>query len=297
MKTLGPLLLIFFLFFQTNSSIHAQLSKEFDSILIRKSIKNDLTYRINDEYLKKVSLSKSHPKLAEMKGKHVLGDFGSGLLTLVSGVGVGNTKENVDLKFTSKLKCQDDKYNWTINLFVNGLMEKHRSRQSTESGGFSMDVDRYASVNWDIGARGEILNNNSKIGDFILIKRPKFKKLANNNPLEFLSDSLGEEDPIKEEEEEEEESDIERTYAIYGQVHNQNFSIVASVKNKRFWLFQDKKLKAVLQLPRTVNFVEDKTTYALLDPDMTSLEMTYWLKLGLYNAYLASIVDRTEYNW
>jgi len=293
MKTLGPLFLIFFLFFQSNSSIHAQLSKEFDSILIRKNPKYDLTYRINDEYLKKVSLSKSHPKLAQMKGKHVLGDFGSGLLTLVSGVGVGNTKENVDLKFTSIIKCQDDKYNWTINLFVNGLMEKHRSRHSTESGGFSMDVDRYASVNWDVGAKGEILKNNIKIGDFILIKRPKFKKLTNNNPLEFLSDSLEEVDPI----EEKEESDDERTYAIYGQVHNQNFSIVASVKNKRFWLFQDKKLKAVLQLPRTVRFVEDKTTYALLDPDMTSLEMTYWLKLGLYNAYLASIVERTQYNW
>ena len=173
-------------------------------------------------------------------------------------------------------------------------MEKHRSRYSTESGGFSMDVDRYASVNWDIGARGEIIKDNIKIGDFILIKRPKFKKLANNNPLEFLNDSLGELDPI---EEEEEESDDERTYAIYGQVHNQNFSIVASVKNKRFWLFQDKKLKAVLQLPRTVRLAEDKMTYALVDPDMTSLEMTYWLKLGLYNAYLASIVNRTEYNW
>ena len=295
MKTSHALFLICFLFFQTNSSIHAQLTKEFDSILIRKSIKNDLTYRINDEYLKKVSLSKSHPQLAQMKGKHLLGDFGSGLLTLVSGVGVGNTKENVDLKFTSKLKCQDDKYNWTINLFVNGLMEKHRSRHSTESGGFSMDVDRYASVNWDLGAKGEIMKNNVKIGDFILIKRPKFKKLANNDPLEFLSDSVGEVDPI--EEEEEEKSDDERTYAVYGQVHNQNFSIVASVKNKRFWLFQDKKLKAVIQLPRTVRFVEDKTTYALLDPDMTSVEMTYWLKLGLYNAYLARIVDRTEYNW
>jgi len=294
MKTLPPFFLICFLFFQTNSSIHAQLSKEFDSILIRNNPKYDLTYRINDEYLKKVSLSKSHPKLAEIKGKHALGDFGSGLLTLVSGVGVGNTKENVDLKFTSKIKCQDDKYNWTINLFVNGLMEKHRSRYSTESGGFSMDVDRYASVNWDIGARGEIIKDNIKIGDFILIKRPKFKKLANNNPLEFLNDSLGELDPI---EEEEEESDDERTYAIYGQVHNQNFSIVASVKNKRFWLFQDKKLKAVLQLPRTVRLAEDKMTYALVDPDMTSLEMTYWLKLGLYNAYLASIVNRTEYNW
>jgi hypothetical protein len=293
MKTLPPFFLICFLFFQTNSSIHAQLSKKFDSILIRNNPKYDLTYRINDEYLKKVSLSKSHPKLAEIKGKHALGDFGSGLLTLVSGVGVGNTKENVDLKFTSKIKCQDHKYNWTINLFVNGLMEKQRSRYRTESGGFSMDVDRYASVNWDIGARGEIIKDNIKIGDFILIKRPKFKKLANNNPLEFLSDSIGELDPV----EEVEESDDERTYAVYGQVHNQNFSIVASVKNKRFWLFQDEKLKAVLQLPHTVRLVEDKMTYALLDPGMTSLEMTYWLKLGLYNAYLASIVDRTEYNW
>ena len=80
MKTSRLLFLICFLFFQTNSSIHAQLSKEFDSIVIRNDPKYDLTYRINDEYLKKVSLSKSHPKLVQMKGKHVLGDLGSGLL-------------------------------------------------------------------------------------------------------------------------------------------------------------------------------------------------------------------------
>ncbi len=165
--------------------------------MIRNDPKHDLTYRINDEYLKKVSLSKSHPKLVEIKGKHVLGDFGSGLLTLVSGVGVENTKENVDLKFTSKLKCQDDKYNWTVNLFVKGLMEKHRSRHSTEGGGFSMDIDRYASVNWDIGARGEFIKNNIKIGDFILIKRPKFGKLTKNDPLEFLNDSVEQVNPMK----------------------------------------------------------------------------------------------------
>ena len=295
MKNSRPLFLIIFIFFQTNSIIHAQLSKEFDSIAIRNDPKYDLTYKINDEYLKKVSLSKSHPNLVKMKGKHVLGDFGSGLLTIISGVGVGNTKENVDLKFASKIKCPDNKYNWTINLYVKGLMEKSRSRYSTESGGFSMDIDRHASVNWDIGARGEIIKNNIKIGDFILIKGPKFKKLANNDPLGFLSDSvdsIGDIDLKKEE-----KTDNEETYTIYGQLYNHNFRIVANVKNKRFWLFHDKKLKAVLQLPRTVNYAMDMTTYALLDPDMSSVEMTYWLKLGLYNAYLARIVNRTEYNW
>lgn len=298
MKSLTPLFLICFIFFQTNSIIHAQLSQSFDSIVIRNDPKYDLTYKIQDEYLKKVSLSHTkHPKPVQLKGKHVLGDFGSGLLTLISGVGVGNTKENIDLKFTSKTRCKDDKYDWTINLFVKGFMEKSRSRYSTESGGHSMDIDRYANVNWDIGANGEILKDNNKIGDFILIKQPNFDKLAKNNPLEFLNDSLGKSDSLEEEEKEEETQANEKSYTIYGQLYNQNFSMVASLKIRRFWLFQDKKLKAVIQLPRTVRFAEDKNTYALVDPDMSGLEKTYWLKLGLYNAYLATIINKSEYNW
>lgn len=292
MKTITLLFLICFLFFQTNSNVHAQVTKEFDSILIRNVPKYDLTYRIDDEYLKRVSLTKTHPKPDQLKGKHMLGDFGSGLLTLVSGIGMENTKENIDLKFTSKLKCKDDKYNWTINLFAKGFMEKSRSRYDTESGGVSMSIDRFASVNWDIGARGEIIKNNIKIGDFILIKSPEFKKLAKNDPLEFLHDSISEAVPS-----EQEEPEDDRTYTIHGELHNQSFSIVGSVKNRRFWLFQDKKLKAVLQLPKTVRLVEDKNTYALIDPDMSSLEMTYWLKLGLYNAYLCSIVNKSNYHW
>lgn len=293
MKTIIPLIFFFLLFFPIHSNIHAQESEKFDSIRIRNNPKYDLTYRIDDEYLQNVSLSATkHPKPVQLKGKHILGDFGSGLLTLVSGVGVGNTKENIDLKFTSKLTCKDDKHNWTLNLYTKGLMEKHRSRYGTDSGGFSMDIERSANVNWDLGAKGEILKNNIKVGDFILIKQPRFEKLSNNNPLEFLSDSLALDSTV-----DEQASNYQRTYTIIGQLHNQNFNIKADLKTKRYWLFQDKKLKAVLQLPRTVRFVEDKNTYALLDPTMSGTERTYWLKLALFNAYLSTILNKSVYNW
>lgn len=280
------------LFMLSNLTLSAQSTKTFDSIAIRNNPQKELTYRVQNDLLNKVQFSKSHPKHVQIKGKHVFGDFGRGLLTLVSGVSVGNTKEDVDLKFTSRVKCNEEKYNWTVNLFVKGLYEKERNRYSTESGGFSMDIDRYAEINWDRGANGEIVRKEKRIGEFVLIKRPKFDKLSKNDPLEFLNDSvpdLHESDNIS--------TSDERSYVIYGSLYNRDFSIVANTKKERYWLFSDGKLKTVLQLPLSKRLVEDKNTYALLDPDMSDLEATYWIKLALYNAYLGEIITKSSYNW
>lgn len=276
----------------SNLTLKAQSHIAFDSIAIKNIPHQNLTFKIQDDLLKKVSFKKSNPKHVQIEGKHVFGDFGRGLLTLVSGVGVENTKEDVDLKLTSIVKGHEEKYNWTVNLFVKGLYTKERSRYSTESGGFSMDIDRHASIHWEGGANGEIIWREKKIGEFVLIKRPNFDKLTNDDPLEFLNDSVQEANELPTM-----GAKKERSYVIYGSLLNQNFSVVADTKNEKYWLFSDGNLKSILQLPLTKSLSDDNNGYILLHPDMSAIEATYWIKLALYNAYLEEILSKTEYNW
>jgi len=287
----------FFIVFSTTlMPVFAQQTQVFDTILIRSRFSDDLTFRLNDEVLKKVSFSQSHPVNVELNGKHLLGDFGSSLFTMVSGIGLSNSKNDVRLKFSTRMKCEDSKHNLEINLFCIGDLEKYRQQYGNDDGTSSMDISRTAYVNWEAGAIGEIFRKDAKIGEFDLIKYPKYENISTNDPLESIQIPL--ENPVVEVSGNETNTvDKEMDYSIMGEIYGKNFRLAGVLKEKRFWLYHDDSLKVILQLASTGKIVKERKSYALVDKDMSPSETAYWLKIALYNAYLYEVVTKNRYDW
>ena len=269
----------------------------FDTIKIRKISNSELIFKVEDALLNKVSISDFHPVPIQIKGKHVFGDFGRGLLTMVSGIGVENTKNDIDLKITSNIRCKENKFNWKIHLYCKGTMFKDRVRNSNEDGGFSMSVDREAHIYWDKGIRGEIMKGDSKIGEFLLIKYTNLDAIMNQNPLEILQElknnKLAQDAKLDANKAISTKSD----FTILGEFGGKNFSVVSNVKLKRYSVFQDKNIKAILQLPFTNQGPEARNRIVLLQPNMTDWEATYWIRLALYNEYLLETLHKSHFSW
>ena len=252
---------------------------------------------MNDSLLKKVTFSRSHPKHTQIKGKHVLGDFGRGMLTMISGFSQEDTKNNVDLKFDIKLKSKQSKFSWNINLFCKGQIGKDLDRYQTEDGGHSLSIDHFAHVNWDQGVSGEIANENSKIGEFVLIKYPKFDQKSSKGPMEFLDELKKRNIHQNDFESKNSESTTNHDFAIIGELHGIDFKVVTNMRKQKFWVFQGDTIKAILEKSNSGGNSFGKNYFILVHPEISALESIYWLKTALLAEYLNQTLSTTYYKW
>lgn len=252
---------------------------------------------MNDSLLQKMSISKSHPKHTQIKGKHIFGDFGRGTLTLISGIGTEDSKNNVDLKFINRIKCKEPKFNWNINLFCKGSIDNEISRDRNEDGGFSLNSDHSAYIDWNQGVSGIIMKGEIKIGEFILIKNPVTTDINFRGPLEFLNEFNTKYAQKKDTLNNKSKGINVNDYAIIGKLYDQKFTVINDFEAERISIYQDKIIKAILQKSDAGNTSFKKKYFLLQDPEISDWESTYWSKLVLFFQYLDETLAKSTYHW
>ena len=268
----------------------------FDSISVASFDHKILKFELNDSLLKEVRFPLSHPKKTKIKTKHILGDVGQGMLTLISGFSLENTKDNEDLRFDIKIESKESKSGWELDLYCKGDIGKELDRYTGEEGGVSLSVDHFAYVDWDQGATGKILKDNSQIGEFVLIKYPKNTEGSSKGPIEFL-------DELKKKNLDEGTSEpqnlghpISNDFAIIGELYGVDFKVVTNMRKQKYWVFQDQTTKAIVQTSITRNSF-GKNYHLLLNPENSIWESTYWTKISLLALFLHRTIETSSYNW
>lgn len=298
MKYSFNIIFTFILVLTVNVQISAQdLNKEFDTLKVKSLEGDKIKFTLNDSLLKKVTISKSHPKHAKIKGKHVFGDLGRGMLTLVSGIGTEDSKDNIDIQFINRIKCRDSRFDWEIKIYCKGTIENELNRNRNDDGGVSLSVDHYAYIDWSQGVWGEIMKENKKIGEFILVRNLNSKNISFTGPLMFLNDLNN--DFIKKNKSENEKLQglNINNYSIIGELYGQKFKVIKDFELQRDMIYQDKTLKTILQASEYEKYSAKKVYFLLKDPDISTWELTYWAKLSLFFEYLNLTLQVDNYNW
>ena len=268
----------------------------FDSISVASFDHKILKFTLNDSLLKEVSFSLSHPKHAKIKTKHILGDAGQGMLSLISGFSLENSKNDTDLKLKAKIKSKESKSGWEIDLFCKGEIGKEFDRYRTEEGGHSLSIDHFAQVNWDKGVSGEIKKENSKIGEFILIKYPKNADISSKGPIEFLDEFKKKSLKEKDLEANHIQNNAGNDFAIIGELYGVDFKVVTNMRKQKYWVFQDQIIKSILQTSDKRNSFGNNY-HLLIHPEMSIREATYWMKITLVAAFLNRTISSGYYTW
>lgn len=269
----------------------------FDSISATSYDNKIFRFVLNDSLLKEVSFTRSHPRKGKMNTSHVLEDVGKGMLTLISGFSLENTKNNVDLKMRIKIKSEESKSAWEIDLFCKGQIGKDIHRTSSEDGGHSLAIDHHANVNWDQGASGEIIKENSKIGEFILIKYPAIATDSSKGPIEFLNEFKKkgiDKDSI---ETQNKTGKVKNDFVIIGELYGVDFKVVTNMRKQKYWVFQDQTIKATLQMSSSGNNAFKKNYHILVHPEISTWESAYWMKISLLAVFLKRTISTGYYTW
>lgn len=290
-------MVLFMLISLTGQVIFAQNKEAFyDSISVKSFDHKILKFTLNDSLLKEVSFSLSHPTHTKIKAKHIFKDLGTGMLTLVSGVGLENTKNNVGLKFNSKIKSKEGKTGWELVLYCRGQKEKYLQRYNTAEGGHSLSIDHSAHINWDQSVSGEIKKGNSKIGEFVLIKYAKNMEASSKSPIDFLDDfkKKGLDDG---ENDNENAKHVANDFALIGNLYGVDFKVVTNMRKEKFWIFQGKTIKAILGVSEEGKNAFGKNYNLMVHPDISILESSYWIKMSLLSVFLNRTISTSYYKW
>jgi len=297
---LGHLKNIFLLFVLTFLVNQIMIGQEqglvYDSIQVKAYDGQKFKFVLDDPLLKKVSISKSHPKHVQLKGKHVFGDVGRGMLTVISGIGTEDSKEDIDLKFINRIRCKERKFDWDINIYCKGTIDNELNRDKNEDGGFSLSIDHYAYINWDQGVTGEIMKGEQKIGEFILIKNLN-SAISFTGPMAFLNELNLKYTKDNDSSDKKMEEIHINDYAIIGELYGQKFSVINDFEKKRCSIYQDKIIKTILQTSAHENSTSGDKYFLLKNQEVSEWESTYWSKLALFFEYLNQTVKVNSYSW
>jgi len=288
--------LFLFLLLLTDALVAQNNEVLFDSISVASFDHKILKFELNDSLLKEVRFPLSHPKKTKFKTKHILGDVGQGMLTLISGFGLDNTKNNEDLRFDVKIQSKESESGWEVDLYCKGDIGKELSRNRSEEGGVSLSVDHFAYIDWDQGVSGKIMKHKAKIGQFVLIKYPKNTEGSSEGPIEFLNE-------LKKKNSDEDTSEsqnlgqpVSHDFAIIGELYGVDFKVVTNMRKQKYWIFQDQTTKAIVQTSITRNSF-GKNYHLLLNPENSIWESTYWTKISLLALFLNRTIETNSYNW
>ena len=252
---------------------------------------------MNDSLLRKVTISKSHPKHTQIKGKHIFGDIGRGTLTLISGIGTEDSKNIVDLKFINRIRCKEPKFDWNINLYCRGSMDNQINRNRNEDGGLSLSLDHSAYIDWSQGVSGIIMKGEIKIGEFILIKNPVTTDINFRGPLQFLNEFNTKYAQKKDTLNNKAKGINVNDYAIIGKLYDKKFTVINDFETEKISIYQDKIIKAILQKSDAGNTSFKNIYFLLQDPEISEWESTYWSILVLFFEYLNQTLAISSYQW
>ena len=251
-----PLLFVFILLVSLRTS--GQIEKAYDSVVVfqKNYAKNQFIF--NPTSIQKISISKKKPRRATYPAGEVLEDIGRvGLTVLMSAVWGESTdfsasdEDEVDWVLSSYIKYPKNNYNWQVQLFTPGTHYK-----DFYADGESLNSDGDRQVWWDESTKGIVLDKTrDTISRFVMLLNPDINKV-----IEEMAPQDYEE--IKVEVMRELISTFRQgglfswhiDFTLIGTFRGEDFAAVASEDAGKFWIFKNRKVEAILQLPEQPYF-------------------------------------------
>jgi hypothetical protein len=256
MKIEVSLLLVLILLFAQNGN--SQIEKAYDSVVVFQKNYDRNQFVFNPPSIQKIKISKKKPRRATYPAGEVLEDIGRvGLTMLMSAVWgestefSSNDEDEVNWVLTSNINYPIGNFNWKIQLFTGGTHYK-----DFYAVGESLNSDSDRQVLWEESTKGIVLNQmKDTISRFVMLLNPDINKvLEEMAPKDF----------------EEIKVDVMRElistfrqgglfswhidFTLIGTFRGEDFAAVASEEAGKFWIFKNRRVEAILQIPEQTYF-------------------------------------------
>ncbi|MEN8187610.1 MAG: hypothetical protein ABFR05_10825 [Bacteroidota bacterium] len=267
----------------------------YDSIPISKPKKSSYLYQFNHSAINEIQIKTKRTKRSKYPAGQVLGDIGRGTLTMLFG-GIMDVEDTdkVTWKFRGKLLCNDENFNWDINLFCDGESVKLSERTRNEDGTYSIQTHEDKYSNWENDATGIIIDKKDTISKFVIIMDPLNDSILKQRTTEIFSKSdqlySDKNKSLKEEWLQKQISESSIDYGIIGKFRGKDFAIIADGITRKSWIFKEGELQCMFQTDMDDLFIstEDKVKpYILLDSFIFNEKKQDWFRLAILSKYLS----------
>lgn len=265
----------------------------YDSVIfIKPKPKVDL-YNFFDNGEREIQLWGKKPELIHDRVKYTLNNAGSGLLTVLTGIGFGSGTD-ITWKFEGTIKCNDSLPDWRVILFCEGYREKTRERVKNDDGSWSVETQETNVHYWNKDANGIIIEGTDTIGYFLLNMDPRRDTLfkpwstdifsSKEAPRNFKSENKW---SISR------PPDPNIDYATIGTFRNNNFILIRNSKDRQAWIFIDNVLTSMFQsemkyLPNGKKNIF--LSYLLSDKNILPADKRDQFRLAMMNRFLNNTI-------
>ena len=255
-----PLVLALVLLFSLDSK--GQIEQAYDSVVVFQKNYARNQFVFNPSSIQKVSIVKRKPRRATYPAGEVLEDIGRVGLTLMMSAIWGestefsaNDTDEVDWVLSSDISYPITSYNWRLQLFTKGLHYK-----DFYASGESLNSDGEREVWWDESTNGILLNQTrDTISRFVMLLNPDINKVIEEMApedfeeikVEVMRDLIG---------------NFRQgglfswniDFTLIGKFRGEDFAAVASEEAGKFWIFKNRRVEAILQIPDNLHFSPTK---------------------------------------
>ena len=206
----------------------------FDTIRFERN--GDFNYLVSNSKIKTIGFKTSQFKVRKEDHFTVAGEVGRGMLTLVTGIGTGATKE-VNWHMAGKISSDDQKLNWDIDIYCPGSITKSKERVRNDDGSFSTENSRENEINWD-RSLVFLKNQSDTIGRFCVVmgprSAPELKKWTNEV---YKTEAAGIQGFIN----------YKIEFALWGDLLGQENLIIYNSDENLLYLYKGKELRGIFQ--------------------------------------------------
>lgn len=275
---------------------------DYDTIFLGKPNAKKMIYRLQDTILNEIYLHPKYPDRRPLSSKQARNNFLLGAATfLFPGALTSESEMDVIWELSADLVCNNVNFNWAVNLFCLGRMEKVREKVENDDGSFSTETTRTAYCYWENGAMGIIIEKGDTICWFNIIMDPKESPLlkpwsdeiysepvflaqtsSKNHQYWHLLNSPGVD------------------YAITGQFRNHNFVLINNGRVRKSWFYIEQDLACVFRPDVDFNRIKEQdrlTPYLLLSNSIPGSEHPDWFRLAIMTCFLNIKIPQASFGY
>lgn len=219
----------------------------FDTIRFERNRGGDFDYLVSNSKIRTIGFGASQFKVRKEDQFTVAGEVGRGMLTLVTGIGTGATKE-VNWHMAGKIFADDQKLNWDVDIYCPGSITKSKERVRNDDGSFSTENSRENKINWD-RSLVFLKNQSDTIGRFCVVMGPRtapeLKKWTNEV---YKTEAAGIQGFIN----------YKIEFALWGDLLGQENLIIYNSDENLLYLYKGKELRGIFQPEQKKLLVRNK---------------------------------------
>jgi hypothetical protein len=245
-------------------------------------------FTFSDGGQREIRIKGNETKIVNDKGKSLKRYLGNGLLTLVTGVGMGSS-DSVNLKVAGTVKCNDGLPDWKIALFCKGNEETSRERVKDDDGSISVNTETLYTYYWEKEATGFLTEGDDTVGFFKIVMKPREDTLIKPMADYFFL-------PVQVEEAKNpdtmtqfmDSSTTLKDYGITGIFRGQSFAIISDGRQNKSWVFYNNTYLFMLHSGNMMNHVSKGVTdpYLLINNNESGPDRRDLFRLAMVCRFL-----------